>query len=68
MKDLEQEVSNTMRFLCGFNSAQTSISKAAINHWLENYSTTVFVNGRLRQVVFTPVTLEMYNVKTEEIL
>lgn len=62
MKDLEQEVSDTMRFLCVFDSAQTSITKNGVNYWLENYSTTVFVNG-----VFTSVAPEMYNVKTEAI-
>jgi hypothetical protein len=66
-RDIDQEVSDTMRFLCGFSGAITTISKNAINYWLKNYSTTVFVRGILRQVIFEMITPEMYTVKTREI-
>ena len=69
MNDLEiaAEVTQVMRFICGFNDAKSSISIDAVNLWLENHSDTLFVRGKLRQVVFTKVTDTMYKVQTEEI-
>lgn len=64
---IEKEANHVMNFLCGFNDANSSISRGAVNFWLEKYSDTVFARGKLRKVVFTMITPEMYNVSTKEI-
>lgn len=62
-----RESSQVMNFLCSSNYACSTISKEAVNYWLENYNDTLFVKGHLRKIVFTSITPEMYNVKTEEL-
>jgi len=63
----EEQAMNAMRYICGFPKASTSIKVCAVNYWLEHYSDTVFVQGRLRRVRFTMVTPETYSITTEQI-
>jgi len=38
-----------------------------VEYWIDNHSDTVFVNGRLRQVIFTPITDTRYKITTSEL-
>lgn len=63
----EQEVSRAMRFLAGMKSAETTLTEMQVNYWLDNHSSTLFCNGELRQVIFTPITSTRYKVHTKAI-
>lgn len=44
----------------------TTLTTKEVDFWLENYSDTVFCNGRLRRVKFDKITDKNYKVYTEE--
>ena len=40
-------------------------SKAVVDYFAENWSMTVFCNGDLRNIIFTPITDRNFSFKTE---
>lgn len=67
MKEIEQDYSQTIRYLATFPENETHISKDLVEYWLLNHSNTVFCRGKLRKIVFEKVTNKVYLAKTKEV-
>jgi len=53
---------NNMSSMAGYHG---TCSAAVADYIAENYSMTVFCNGCLRNIIFTPITQKHYSFKTE---
>ena len=66
MSELEN-VRGAMNILCSMPMGKTTLNTRDVDYWLENFSDTVFCNGKLRQVIFDKITDNNYKVYTKEI-
>jgi len=64
---LEADVSQAMRRLSVHPSFEVTLTKREVEYWIDNYSDTLFVCGKLRQVIFVPIMDTRYKVKTQTI-
>lgn len=63
---LEKEAIQIMHHCASIAGANGTTTSDVIDHYLNNYSDTVFCRGHLRRLVFTPITEKTYRYKTEE--
>jgi hypothetical protein len=65
MLTVKKEASRLLGNMSSMASYHGTCSAEVADYIAENYSMTVFCNGLLRKIVFTPVTKNHYSFKTE---
>jgi len=60
-----ENVTRTMNNLSSVFNWTAILSAEEVNYWLENFSDLVICRGRVRQVVFEPITDKNYKVYTK---
>jgi len=63
--EIAKEARQILGNMSGMAGYHGSCSAAVVDYMVENYSMTVFCNGYLRNIVFTPITHKNYSFKTE---
>ena len=63
--EIKKEASRLLRNMSSMAGYHGTCSTAVADYMVENFSMTVFCNGLLRNIVFTPVTKNHYSFKTE---
>ena len=64
-KEIKTEASRLLGNMSIMADYHGTCSAAVAEHIVENYSMTVFCNGLLRNIVFTPCIRNHYSFKTE---
>lgn len=64
--ELKSEASRLLRNMSVSAGWHGTCSAAVADYIAENYSMTVFCNGYLRNIIFTPATRNYYSFRTEE--
>jgi hypothetical protein len=65
-EELKKEASRLLRCMSSMAGFHGTCSAAVADYMAENYSMTVFCNGYLRNIIFTPATRNYYSFRTEE--
>ena len=65
----ESKVLLSINYLARANSdlARDYLTEDQVNFWIDNYSLTQFCNGTVRRVIFTQITPNRYEVRTEKV-
>jgi hypothetical protein len=63
--EIKKEASRLLGNMSGMANYHGTCSAAVADYIAENYSMTVFCNGYLRNIIFTPATQNHYIFKTE---
>jgi hypothetical protein len=63
--EIEKEASRLLGNMSSMAGYHGTCSAAVADYIAENYSMTVFCNGCLRNIIFTPATKNFYSFKTE---
>lgn len=63
--EIKKEASRLLGNMSGMAGYHGTCSAAVVDYIAENYSMTVFCNGYLRNIIFTPITQKHYSFKTE---
>ena len=63
--EIKKEASRLLGNMASMAGYHGTCSAAVADYFAENYSMTVFCNGYLRNVIFTPATKNIYSFKTE---
>ena len=65
MTDIKKEAKRLLQNMGSTAGYNGTCSAAVTDYMIENYDLTVFCNGLLRKIVFTPITKNNYTFKTE---
>ena len=57
-----KRILDNMARVAGYHGTTT---KEVVDYFCENWSMTVFCNGQLRNIIFTPITANHFAFKTE---
>ena len=61
----KSEASRLLRNMSSMAGYHGTTTAAVVDYMCENYSMTIFCNGLLRNIVFTPITTKNFSFKTE---
>ncbi len=64
-EDIAKEASRLLGNMARIAGYHGTASAAVVDYMCENFSMTVFCNGYLRNIVFTPITKNHFSFKTE---
>jgi hypothetical protein len=59
-----RRILNNMSSMAGYHGTTTA---DVVDYMVENWSMTVFCNGQLRNIIFTPITGRNFSFKTEAV-
>ena len=63
-EEVKKEASRLLGNMSSMADYHGACSAAVADYMAENYSMTVFCNGLLRNIIFTPITRNQYSFKT----
>lgn len=65
--NIEAEARQALNHMASFPESSGALPTAVVDYMVREWSDTVFCQGTLRQIVFTPVTPNTYRYKTEPV-
>ena len=65
-ENIAAEARRILNNMASMSACHGTTSAAVVDYMCQEWSDTVFCHGRLRQIVFTPITANSYSFRTEK--